>query len=319
MGDDKVKIPVGISSCLLGERVRFDSGHKQSRFCLDHLSRVFEFQGFCPEVAIGLGVPRETIRLVGDLARPRAVGTRTADLDVTDALEAYGAEVGRESQALCGYILMKGSPSCGLFSTKVYNEAGGVWPGKHAGLFARALREENPLLPIEEEARLNDAVLRENFIARVFAYSDWMSCVANKPSADAVVKFHSRYKYLLMAHGQKPYRELGRMVAKAGVGDIHAFVNEYIVAFMGAISVPASRKGHANTLYHLVGYLREEVPGEVRQALVASIEEYRNEVVNLAVPVALVKHYLKMHGSDYVKSQAYLEPYANDLGLRNAI
>lgn len=315
----EIKIPVGISSCLLGEQVRFNGGHKQSRFCLDHLSRVFEFQGFCPEVAIGMGVPREPIRLLGSVEAPRAVGTVDPSVDVTDDLDAYGVEVGELSKSLCGYILMKNSPSCGLFSAKVYNEKGGVWPGKHAGIFARALTRVNPLIPVEEEGRLNDALLRENFIARVFAYSDWKATVAGAPTADKIVKYHSRYKYLLMAHGQAPYRELGRMVAQAGVGDVMEFADRYISAFMAAITKPASRKGHANTLYHLVGYLREEVPGTIRQELVESIEEYRKGIVNLAVPVALLKHYLKMHGSDYIKDQAYLAPYANDLGLRNAI
>lgn len=313
------KIPVGISSCLLGEEVRFNGGHKQSRFCLDHLSRVFEFQGFCPEVAIGMGVPREPIRLVGSIDAPRAVGTVDASVDVTDALAAYGDEIGKLSHSLCGYILMKNSPSCGLYSAKVYTPKGGVLPGKHAGIFARALRAVNPLLPLEEEGRLNDALLRENFIARVFAYSDWRSSVGEQPTANKIVKFHSRYKYMLMAHGQKPYRELGQMVAGAGTAQIDSFAATYIAAFMAAITKPASRKGHSNTLYHMLGYLREEVPGEARQALAASIEEYRKGIVNLAVPVALLKHYLKMHGSDYIKAQAYLEPYANDLGLRNQI
>lgn len=316
---EEKKMSVGISSCLLGDEVRFNGGHKQSRFCLDHLSRVFEFQGFCPEVAIGMGVPREPIRLVGAIEAPRAVGTVDAAMDVTDALAAYGAEIGRLSRSMCGYILMKGSPSCGLYSAKVYNEKGGLQPGKHAGIFARALSAVNPLLPMEEEGRLNDALLRENFIARVFAYSDWRHSVGESPTANKIVKFHSRYKYMLMAHGQKPYRELGQMVAGAGCANITEFAATYIAEFMAAIKKPASRKGHTNTLYHMLGYLRDEVPGEVRQELAASIEEYRTGVVNLAVPVALLKHYLKMHGSDYIKAQAYLEPYAHDLGLRNAI
>lgn len=312
------KIPVGISACLLGQEVRYNGGHKQSRFCLDHLSRVFEFESFCPEVAIGMGVPRESIRLMGDPENPRAVGTKTRTLDVTDQLHDYGIAIGEYSRKLCGYILMKDSPSCGLFSTKIYNEKGN-YPGRHAGIFVRALRKVNPLLPLEEEGRLNDAVLRENFIARVFAFHDWKSSAADAPTPEKLVKFHSRYKYLLMAHSQKSYRELGQMIARAGIDDPLELAQNYLAQFMQTITKPASRKGHANTLYHLVGYLKENVPGAIRQELVASIEDYRTGIVNLAVPVALISHYLKLYGSDYIQSQAYLEPYARDLGLRNTI
>lgn len=265
-----------------------------------------------------MGVPREPIRLVGHPDSPRAVGTVSRDMDVTDQLFNYGIEIGQYSQKLCGYILMKDSPSCGLSSTKIYNEKGS-YPGKHAGIFVRALRQTNKLLPLEEEGRLNDPVLRENFIARVFAYYDWLQTIAAEPTANKLVQFHSRYKYLIMAHSQKAYRSLGQLVATAGIGDPAHLAASYIELFMSTITQPASRKGHANTLYHLVGYLKDRVPGPIRQELAASIEEYRNGIVNLAVPVALISHYLKLYGSEYVQSQIYLRPYASDLGLRNTI
>lgn len=314
----KNKIPVGISSCLLGQEVRYNGGHKQSKFCLNHLSRVFEFHPFCPEVAIGLGVPREPIRMVGEIDSPRVVGTVSKDIDVTEPLANYGVEVAQQNRDLCGYILMKSSPSCGLFSAKVYKNEH-PQPGKHAGMFARSLMQEAPLLPMEEEGRLNDPRLRENFIARVFAYSDWKRNVESEPSAAKLVAFHSRYKYLVMSHSQAAYRRLGQLVAAAGVGGIDEKSKEYIVGFMQAITRLASRKGHANTMYHLLGYLKQDVAGKERQSIVKSIEDYRNGVVNLAVPMALLSHYLKINGSDYVKSQAYLEPHSYDLGLRNVI
>ena len=312
------KIPVGISSCLLGQKVRFDGGHKQSRFCIHHLSRVFEFESFCPEVAIGLPIPREPIRLVAPIENPRVVGTVSKELDVTDDLADYARQVAKQNSHLCGYIFMKNSPSCGLYSTKVYKGVHNL-PGKHAGMFARTLRDALPLLPLEEEGRLNDAVLRENFIARVFAYHDWRSHVEKSPTPRLLVEFHSRYKYLVMAHGQVPYKKLGQMVAKAGKGDVTSLCNDYIVEFMAAIRRPANRKGHANTLFHMLGYLRDNVEGEIRQEIASSIDDYRKGVVNLAVPVTLLNHYLKFHGSAYINSQAYLRPYSHDLGLRNAI
>ena len=312
------KIPVGISSCLLGENVRYNGGHTQSRFCLNHLSQVFEFDSYCPEVAIGLGIPREPIRMIGPLDSPRVVGTVTVENDVTDALFEYGKKIGRNSSHLSGYILMKNSPSCGYKSTKIYNGKMG-FPGKYAGMFTRGLMEENALLPVEEDGRLNDAVLRENFIARVYAYDDWKHSVGDAPSAKKLVDFHSRYKYMVMAHGQQPYKELGRLVAKAGVGDIGFIASEYVVAFMKALQKPASRSAHTNTLAHLLGYLRDEVDGKARQAIAEEIENYRLEKVNLSVPVALLKHYLNLYGSEYIKSQAYLQPHSYDLGLRNMI
>lgn len=312
------KIPVGISSCLLGENVRYNGGHTQSRFCLNNLSRVFEFSSYCPEVAIGLGIPREPIRMIGPLESPRVVGTVTVENDVTDALFQYGLEIGRNSEHLSGYILMKNSPSCGYRSTKVYN--GKVsFPGKYAGMFTRGLMEQNPLLPVEEDGRLNDAVLRENFIARVYAFDDWKRNVGNEPTAQKLVNFHSRYKYMVMAHGQQPYKILGQMVAKAGIGSIVELAGEYISTFMQALQKPASRRAHTNTLAHLLGYLRDGVDGKARQAIAEEIENYRLGKVNLSVPVALLKHYLNLYGSDYIKSQSYLQPHSYDLGLRNTI
>ncbi|MFL0805012.1 MAG: DUF523 and DUF1722 domain-containing protein [Agarilytica sp.] len=312
------KIDVGISSCLLGQEVRYNGGHKQSKFCVNHLSKVFEFHPFCPEVAVGLGIPREPIRMVGDIEAPRVVGTVDATRDVTEALVSYGKEIAQYAERLSGYVLMKNSPSCGLYSAKIYRNDH-PFPGKHAGMFARTLMSECPLLPMEEEGRLNDPRLRENFIARVFAYDDWRASVGAKPTAKKLVDFHSRYKYFVMAHSLAAYKRLGQHVARAGIGDIHQLAAEYIEHLMLSIKKLASRKGHANTMYHLLGYLRQEVPGNIRQALVKGIEDYREGITNLAVPMALLHHYLKMYGSDYVNAQAYLEPYAYDLGLRNTI
>lgn len=312
------KIPVGISSCLIGEEVRYNGGHKRSKFCLNHLSKVFEYHPFCPEVAIGLGVPREPIRMVDEGGVTKVVGTVNRDLDVTEKLIDYGREVSRYSAGLSGYILMKNSPSCGLVSAKIYRNDHPL-PGKHAGIFARTLAQENPVLPLEEEGRLNDPRLRENFIARVFAYDDWKNSIGDKPTPKKLVDFHSRYKFLVLSHAQTSYRHLGQMVAKAGSEDINVLADEYLKDFMAAIKKVASRRGHANTMYHLLGYLKEQVPGEIRQELAKSIEDYRQEIVNLSVPMALLNHYLKLYGTDYVKSQAYLEPHCYDLGLRNTI
>ncbi len=316
MNEDK--IPVGISSCLLGQEVRYNGGHKRSRVCLNSFARVFDYRAFCPEVAIGMGVPREAIRLVDAPDSPRVVGTKTPTLDVTDELYAYGLEVGRTSEDLSGYILMKNSPSCGLYSAKVYRGESPL-PGKHAGMFVRGLRHTQPLLPMEEEGRLNDPVLRENFIAAVYAYHDWRTNFMVEPSPNALVAFHSKYKFLVMAHGQAPYKQLGRIVADAGASGFDERINAYIAALMETLKKPASRKGHVNTLFHILGYLRDTVAGDVREDIHRVIESYRLGFVNLSVPATMLHHYVKRFGSDYVNEQAYLNPYSEELGLRNTI
>lgn len=311
-------IPVGISSCLLGEEVRYNGGHKRSRLCLNQLDKVFEYHPFCPEVAIGLPTPREAIRMVGTLAEPRVVGTKTPDLDVTDELSNYSESLVTEVDKLCGYIFMQKSPSCGLYSSKIYKGEHPI-PGGHAGMFARVLTKALPNLPVEEEGRLHDPVLRENFVARVFAYQDWRESVASEPSPKKLVAFHSRYKFLAMAHGQDAYRELGRLVADAGKENFDQRVQSYLAQFMRFLSKPANRKSHTNTLYHILGFLRESVESAARQEIVKVIESYRKGSVNLSVPASLLKHYVKLYGDDYIKEQVYLEPYSEELGLRNAI
>lgn len=312
------KIPVGISSCLLGEEVRYNGGHKHNAYCTDVLAQHFAFKPFCPEVAIGMGVPRETIRLVGELGRARARGTQNSEQDVTDRLQTYAEAVVAEAAALRGYILMKDSPSCGLYSTKVYSDKGAPI-GKGAGIFAARLRERLPLLPMEESGRLNDPGLRENFVSRVFFYDRWWREVACEPSPHKLVAFHSRDKYFVMSYGQKLYRETGALVARAGSGDLRPLLEEYIQTIMRGTLKPPTRKGHVNVLFHMVGYLRKLVPGGIRQDLTQAIEEYRTGLVPLVVPMKLMQHYLDNYASDYIRQQTYLHPYPFELGLRNNI
>lgn len=315
-GSDKIRI--AISSCLLGEAVRYNGGHKQSQFCTDALAKHFQFVPFCPEVAIGLGVPREAIRLVGELDQPRAVGTKTLSMDVTAPLLNYAAQVTSQVAECRGYLLMKDSPSCGLYSTKVYTEKG-VHGKKRAGLFAGHIRGALPLLPMEESGRLNDPALRENFVARVYVYDAWLKSVAAEPTAKALVEFHSRHKYFVMSFSQRLYRQLGQMVATAGVGSIDEVASQYIEALMIGTAKPPTRRGHVNVLYHLLGYLKESVPGGIRQDLTEAVEEYRKAQVPLAVPMKLMAHYLQHYASDYIRGQTYLHPYPYELGLRNAL
>ncbi|GLS24914.1 YbgA family protein [Marinibactrum halimedae] len=319
------KIPVGISACVLGQEVRYNGGHKRSRYCTDVLSDVFDYRPYCPEVAIGLGIPRPTIRLVGDPQRPRVVGSEDDSLDVTDKIYAYSEDTSKKLSDLCGYIFIKNSPSCGAFKVKVYNDDktsnsyGYPQQEPGTGVFAHHVMKNNPLLPVEEEGRLNDPPLRENFILRVFALYHWKHEVENQLSAKTLVDFHSRYKYTLMAQSQKAYRSLGQLVANHEKRPVEDVADDYIHQFMTAMQKPASRKNHCNTLYHILGYLKRTVESEIRHDLIDVIDQYRLGSVHLAVPVTMLKHYVNRYGNDYIRHQAYLDPYPLELGLRNQI
>lgn len=312
-------IPVGISACLMGEQVRYNGGHKRSRYCLEVLAERFRLEPFCPELAAGLGVPREPIRLMGRPGEaPRVVGTADPELDVTERLEVVSRDFAEGHRHLRGFILMKGSPSCGLERVKVYHP-NGMPSHADSGAFVRALRRHFPELPLEEEARMNDAVLRENFITRVYAYDDWKRHVEADPGYHQLLQFHSRQKYLLMAHHVEAYRELGRYLAEASKRPLAEAMDHYLQRFMAALARPATRKTHANALMHVLGYLKQELDGETRRDLLAAIEDYRRGHVQLAVPMRLLNHYLKRHGSEYIRRQTYLDPHPYELGLRNAI
>ena len=312
------RIRVGISTCLLGEPVRYDSGHKHNRYITQILGQFFEFVPACPEVAIGLGVPRPPIRLRGDPEKPRAVGVKDSSIDVTDKLDAYARSLVEPSRALSGYILKRGSPSCGMERVKVFD--GNGMPSSHgAGIFARRLMDEIPLMPTEEEGRLTDPVLRENFITRVYVYHRWQRLRSEGITAARLVEFHTRHKMLIRAHGEIGYRRLGRLVADAGTQSLQDLADEYVEVLMNTLRRPATRKQHSNVLSHLAGYLKRDIDSGDKAELVRLIEEYRLGRVPLIVPMTMLKHHFRRCPDPYVGHQFYLEPHPEQLQLRNYI
>lgn len=314
-----MKIKVGISSCLLGHEVRFDGGHKHSRLCTDSLSRYFDFVAECPEVGVGMTIPRRPIRLIGDVTAPKSVYVHDNTVDFTDKIIDFGKHKAKEHHDLCGYIFMKNSPSCGVFRVKVYQENGypAAEPGQ--GLYSKQIMDANPLLPVEESGRLADSFLRENFITRVFAYHNWQQLQQAGLGYQAIIEFHSSYKYVLMAHSPARYAELGRMLADAGNHDIEQLAQRYFEALMTELKRLASRKTHTNVLMHLQGYLKKVLSPAEKQELANIIEQYRTAQVPLIVPMTLLKHHFNNHPDPYIAKQAYLQPYPEDLSLRNAI
>jgi uncharacterized protein YbgA (DUF1722 family)/uncharacterized protein YbbK (DUF523 family) len=312
-------IRVGISTCLLGQEVRYDGGHKHSRYATDVLGRYFSFVPVCPEQEVGMGIPREPVHLEGDPAAPRMVGSRTGE-DWTGRMNALVRRRVRqlEGMDLSGFILKKGSPSCGMERVKVTNDKG--MPMKSGrGLFALRLLERLPLLPVEEEGRLNDARLRESFIVRVFAHHRLQTLFRQRFSRGRVVAFHTREKLLLMAHSPQHYKQLGQLVAAVKEHAPQEFRELYGGLFMAALNTRATTRKHVNVLQHVLGYLREHLDPAPRRDLAAVVEDYRRELVPLVVPVTLLAHHLRTHGVDYLLEQTYLQPHPRELMLRNHV
>lgn len=313
------EIPVGISACLLGREVRHDGGHKHSRFCTQVLARHFQFRSICPELEAGLGVPRPAIHL-----RQFADGLRLIEskgtADHTPAMQDFIRTVLPTLADLRGYILMAKSPSCGMERIRIHNEEGQVTSRDGRGMFAQSLMEAYPLMPVEEEGRLNDDALRENFIERVFAYDDWMQNVAGASlSARALIEFHTRHKFQLLAHSEKIYRELGPMLGDLKSEPLAQIADRYIHQFMTAMAKIVSRGSHVNALQHLMGYLRDALGDEDRKVLVEQIEAYHRGEVPLVVPMTLLRMAQRREPVDYLHTQQYLTPYPDELGLRNRV
>jgi len=318
---DEGPLRVGISSCLLGQEVRFDGGHKRDRFLTDLLADFVEFVPVCPEVEAGLGTPREAIHLeqaVGDGAL-RIVGVRSG-ADHTRVLRKHARARVRALQdaGLCGYVLKRASPSCGMERVKVFRPAG--MPSREGrGLFAAELMERMPLLPVEEEGRLNDPPLRENWIERIFAYRRLRNLFAGRLSRRRLVEFHTAHKLQLMAHSPRAYRELGRLVGEARDLPAHELRFRYETGFMEALAQKATPGRNRNVLEHMLGHLRDQLDADTRAEIARSIEDYHARLVPLVVPLSLVAHYVRKLDVAYLRGQVYLQPHPKELMLRNHV
>nr|WP_252730806.1 DUF523 and DUF1722 domain-containing protein [Colwellia sp. E2M01] len=307
---------IGVSACLIGEKVRYDGGSKTSDFCNLELANHVVFKSFCPEVAIGLPIPRPTIRQIKKndmitVARPDGSG------DVTEALQAYGKKVASMTKDLSGYIFCAKSPSCGMERVKVFNPEGNALPSKGVGLFAQEIMAANPLLPCEENGRLIDPILRENFVARVYAYKHWQTVEASGLTKHKLTTFHSQYKYTVMSHDLVAYKNLGQLLARADL-PLADMAQQYIAGLMAALTIIATRKKHANTLAHIQGYFSKHLQSDERQELCKQIDSYREGLIPLFVPLTLINHYLLRYPKEYLTKQAYLSPYPDELKLRYA-
>lgn len=312
------KIQIGVSSCLLGEEVRYDGGHKRNVYITGALSKYFDFKAICPEMAIGLGVPRPTIRLVDKGTGIRVIGVNDSSLDVTDKLRSFSQEACRKLAMLSGYILKKDSPSCGMERVRVYNS--NEMPEKRGrGIFADTLMQMWPNLPVEEEGRLMDPVLRENFIERVFIFYRWQQLIRNGLTANKLVEFHTQHKFNVLAHDETTYRQLGRMVAELNKDNLQAVANNYVDSLMTGLRKPATRKRHANVLMHVMGFFKNQLSGDDKQEILELLEAYRKGQLPLIVPITMMKHHLRRYPHPYIEQQYYMNPYPEELMLRNSL
>lgn len=308
------KIKVGISSCLLGNKVRFDGGHKQSKYCVQVLSQYFDFQTLCPEMAIGLGTPRRAIRLVRDEDLIRVIAS-DGSFEVTDQLKEYGEKTSPLLTKFSGYIFCAKSPSCGMERVTLYQKDSNQGNREGVGVFAAKVMADHPLMPVEEDGRLNDPLLRENFITRVLAYHQWLSLVEKGITKADLINFHARHKYLLMAHHPALYYKLGPLLADKGV-PLAKVSEQYITGFMAILKNLPTRKGHTNTLQHLQGYFKRNLSSAERVDLAEQIDKYRQGLLPLMVPVTLIKHFLTLYPDPYLEQQVYLNPHPEALKLR---
>jgi uncharacterized protein YbgA (DUF1722 family)/uncharacterized protein YbbK (DUF523 family) len=313
-------IRLGVSTCLLGERVRYDGGHKLDRFLVNTLGPFVEWVPVCPEFEVGLGVPRESLRLVGDPEAPRLIAPKSGQ-DHTERMQTWAQERLEELAAikLHGFVFKKDSPSSGLFRVRVYDQ-NGMPQRVGTGIFPREVMRRFPLLPLEEEGRLHDMRLRENFIEWVFVYYRWTHLLEDDPTPGGLVRFHTAHKLTLMAHSPSHYQEMGRLVAQAGSLPWEEMVETYGRLLMEGLKVLGTPGKHTNVLQHLMGFLKDALSREDKAELLGLVEDYRQELVPLIVPLTLLQHHLRRHPvPDWVHQQVYLNPYPKELMLRNHV
>ena len=312
-------IKIGVSACLQGQAVRYDGSAKRKQHILTQLAEHMTLESVCPEISIGLPVPRATIRLVGDIANTRLVDSKTQTEDQTDAMIAFADKYAKDNTQLSGYIGVKQSPSCGYDRVKRYNDKSNIAGQDTKGLFIQQLLKAYPLLPIEEDGRLNDAQIRENFVKRVYTYHQWQQLVASGISHKKLQQFWVKHKYSLMAHDIIAYQEIGKLLANTKKEPLETIAETFITLLMNGLKKVATRKKNANVLHHIAGYLKRDLASSDKQELDTIIHHYREQQVPLIVPITMLKHHLHHHKIDYIEQQMYMQPYPETLALRNTI
>jgi uncharacterized protein YbgA (DUF1722 family)/uncharacterized protein YbbK (DUF523 family) len=311
------KIKIGISSCLVGEKVRYDGGHKLDHFLTDTLGAYIDWVPVCPEVECGLPVPREAMHLVGDPEAPHLVTIETG-VDHTNRMRRWANKKMKllASENLCGFVFKSRSPSSGMLGVKIYSPEGKL-VGTGSGIFAKAFRDRFPLLPVEDESRFHDPALRENFIERVFTFKRWQEFKSLDKTVAGLASFHTSHKLLIMAHSPKHYSALGKLVADPKNHRRDELFERYFITLMEGLRVGATVKKNTNVLQHMAGYFKKRLSAGELQELQDMITNYQRKLVPLIVPIALLQHYARENHVEYLKQQVYLNSHPQELMLRN--
>jgi len=317
MSEEKIRL--GISSCLLGEKVRFDGGHKLDHFLTDTLGRYVEYVPVCPEVEVGLPTPRETLRLIGDPENQRLVFSKSGE-DITAQMTGWAKQrvMQLEKEDLCGFVFKSKSPSSGMERVRLYDR-NGVPSKTGVGLFAKVFMEHFPLLPVEEDGRLHDPRLRENFIETIFTLKRLRETLAKGKTAKNLIDYHTRHKLLMMAHSPDIYRQMGKLVARAGEIKTEKLFQDYLALLMKGMHLRPTVAKHVNVLQHIIGYFKKQLSADEKQEVIAVIESYRAKQVPLIVPLTLLNHFVRKYDQPYLKQQVYLNPHPVELKLRNHV
>ena len=316
----KEKIKIGMSSCLLGEEVRWDGDHKHDQYVRDVLGSYFDYVSICPEVDVGMGVPRETVALYGTLENPKMI-TKRSKTDWTKKMNHYTKDRIHEltKENLCGYVFKSKSPSCGIGKVPIYSEFGSSRMRHGSGMFASSFVKVFPLVPVEDEGRLHDPVIRENFIVRIFCFHRLQLLVRKSFSIGSLVRFHTRHKFLILSHSRKNYGDMGQLVANAKKIKTAELKTRYSKLFMAALTYKSTPKKNTDVLLHMMGFLKKILTREEKKNILSVIEDYRNELLPLVVPVTLIYHQVKKHNIEYLLDQVYLNPHPKELMLRNHV
>jgi len=313
------RIRLGISTCLLGQNVRYDGGHKLDRYLTDTLGRYVEYVPVCPEVEYGFDTPREAFRLVGDPESPRFVTSRT-NKDFTERMMKWAKKrvIELEREELCGFIFKSNSPSSGMERVKVYGEKG-MPVKKGRGVFARMFMEHFPLIPVEDEGRLHDPILRENFVERIFTLKRWREILSKKCTMGDLVEFHTNHKLLILSHSEKHNRTMGKLVAAGKEMPLKELYAQYEILMMEALRLKTTPKKNSNVLMHMMGYFKKQLAKDEKQELLEIIRQYHDGYIPLIVPITLISHYVRKYNQSYLSRQTYLHPHPLELQLRNHV
>ncbi len=315
----KERVRLGISSCLLGNAVRWNAGHKMDRYLTRTLGQFVDYVPVCPEVEAGFGVPRESMRLVGDPENPRLITFKTKT-DKTDQMQRWARKRVREleKEDLHGFIFKSDSPSSGMIRVKVYTEKG-MPVKKGVGMFAREFMAHFPLIPAEDDGRLHDAKIRENFVERIFTLRRWRETIANGKKMGNLVDFHTRNKLLILSHSPKHYSAMGKLVATGKQMPMNKLYKQYEATLLEALTLKTTAKKNLNVLQHLMGYFKKQLSKDEKQELLEVFDQYRHEYVPLIVPITLINHFVRKYDQHYLKLQTYLNPHPVELKLRTHV